>query len=62
MTRLPAILNASEEDIQLLLSAQAHIGTKNADINMLPYVFKRRPDGECRIRLSRVAWGEETTG
>jgi len=54
MTRLPAILNASEEDIQLLLSAQAHIGTKNADINMLPYVFKRRPDGIHLINVGKT--------
>lgn len=54
MTRLPAILNASEEDIQLLLSAQAHIGTKNADINMLPYVFKRRPDGIHIINVGKT--------
>jgi len=54
MSRLPAILNAQEEDIQLLLSAQAHIGTKNADINMLPYVYKRRRDGIHIINIGKT--------
>ncbi|BEI82901.1 hypothetical protein CcaverHIS002_0307690 [Cutaneotrichosporon cavernicola] len=43
--KLPAALNATEEDIQLLLAAQAHLGTKNCEKAMEPYVFKRRADG-----------------
>jgi small subunit ribosomal protein SAe len=43
---LPAALNATEEDIQQLLAAQCHIGSKNCDKAMEPYVFKRRADGE----------------
>jgi ribosomal protein S2 len=56
-TPLPAALNATEEDIQMLISAQCHIGSKNCEKAMEPYVFKRRADGEylvlclkCRIR------------
>ena len=45
-SKLPSILNPTDEDIQLLLSAQVHIGTKNCDKAMEPYVFKRRADGE----------------
>lgn len=40
------VLNPTEQDIQLLLAAQCHIGTKNATAAMKPYVFKRRPDGK----------------
>ncbi|KAK4684652.1 small subunit ribosomal protein SAe, partial [Tremellales sp. Uapishka_1] len=43
--KLPAVLQASEEDIQLLLAAQCHLGTKNCDKTMEPYVWKRRADG-----------------
>ncbi|GAA5936326.1 hypothetical protein JCM3775_006465 [Rhodotorula graminis] len=43
--RLPAALQATEEDISLLLQAQAHIGTKNVEKKMEPYVWKRRADG-----------------
>ncbi|KAJ2661617.1 structural constituent of ribosome [Coemansia sp. RSA 1200] len=45
MSHVPACLNATEEDIQLLLSAKAHLGAQNADSHMLPYVHKRRDDG-----------------
>jgi len=48
---LPAVLNATEEDIQLLLSAQCHIGSKNCDKSMEPYVWKRRADGESLSSL-----------
>jgi hypothetical protein len=45
-SKLPSILSATEEDIQLLLAAQCHLGTKNCDKKMEPYVWKRRTDGE----------------
>jgi hypothetical protein len=45
-SKLPSILSATEEDIQLLLAAQCHVGTKNCDKKMEPYVWKRRTDGE----------------
>jgi len=54
MSRLPPILLPSEEDIQLLLSAQCHIGTKNVDINMVPYVYKRRRDGIHIINIGKT--------
>ncbi|KAI7897716.1 ribosomal protein S2, flavodoxin-like domain-containing protein, partial [Cokeromyces recurvatus] len=54
MSRVPAVLNATEEDIQLLLSAQCHIGTKNANIRMTPYIFKRRADGINLINIGKT--------
>jgi ribosomal protein S2 len=45
-SKLPSVLSATEEEIQLLLAAQSHIGTKNCDKQMEPYVWKRRLDGE----------------
>lgn len=47
-SKLPSVLSATEEDIQLLLAAQCHIGTKNCDKQMEPYVWKRRADGTGR--------------
>ncbi|KAK4050854.1 structural constituent of ribosome [Microbotryomycetes sp. JL201] len=44
-TRLPAALSPTEDDISLLLSAQAHVGSKNVEKKMQPYVWKRRADG-----------------
>lgn len=46
MSRVPSALNPTEEDIQLLLSAQCHIGTKNANTRMATYIHKRRADGK----------------
>lgn len=45
LTHPPAVLASREEDIQKMLVAKAHIGSKNADFQMAPYIFKRRSDG-----------------
>ncbi len=44
-SKLPSVLSATDEEIQMLLAAQSHIGTKNCDKQMEPYVWKRRADG-----------------
>ncbi|KAI8581287.1 hypothetical protein K450DRAFT_232307 [Umbelopsis ramanniana AG] len=54
MSNVPAILNATEEDLQLLLSAQCHLGAKNATSVMSPYVYKRRNDGIHIINLGKT--------
>lgn len=41
-----------EEAIRLLVAAQAHLGTKNSDHQMRPYIFRRRVDG---INILNVA-------
>ncbi|CAE6511254.1 unnamed protein product [Rhizoctonia solani] len=53
-SKYPAALNPTEEDIQLLLSAQAHLGTKNCDKQMEPYVWKRRADGIHIINIGKT--------
>ncbi|KAF8644819.1 hypothetical protein AX16_008276 [Volvariella volvacea WC 439] len=53
-TKLPSILSATEDDISLLLAAQAHIGTKNCDKQMEPYVWKRRADGIHIINIGKT--------
>lgn len=58
--KLPAALQATEDDIQLLLAAQCHLGTKNCDKTMEPYVWKRRADGEwCSVLQSENGGGGE---
>jgi len=54
MSKLPAALAPKEEDIQLLLAAQSHIGTKNCDSHMAPYVWKRRADGIHLINIGKT--------
>jgi small subunit ribosomal protein SAe len=53
-SKLPAALSATDEDITLLLSAQSHLGTKNCDKGMIPYVYKRRPDGIHVINVGKI--------
>jgi len=53
-TKLPSVLAATEDDIQLLLSAQCHIGSKNCDKQMEPYVWKRRADGIHIINIGKT--------
>lgn len=38
-------LTTKEADIQMMLAAEVHLGTKNCDFQMERYVFKRRNDG-----------------
>lgn len=54
MSKIPAALNPTEEDISLLLAAQTHIGTKNAEKAMGPYVYKRRADGIHLLNLGKT--------
>jgi small subunit ribosomal protein SAe len=42
-------LSQKEQDIQKMLAADVHLGTKNCDFQMERYVFKRRTDGIIAI-------------
>ncbi|EIM82876.1 40S ribosomal protein S2 [Stereum hirsutum FP-91666 SS1] len=53
-SKLPSVLSATEEEIQMLLAAQCHIGTKNCDKQMEPYVWKRRSDGIHLINIGKT--------
>lgn len=46
------MLSSRTEDIKMMLAAQVHIGTRNADAQMGEYIFKRRNDG---IHILNVA-------
>ncbi|KAL3720728.1 hypothetical protein ACJRO7_005527 [Eucalyptus globulus] len=47
-------LSQKEADIQMMLAAQVHLGTKNCDFQMERYVFKRRNDGIYIINLGKT--------
>lgn len=57
--KLPSLLAAQPEDIQLMLAAQCHIGSKNCDKSMENYVWKRRADGEWRVSFTRFSQREK---
>jgi small subunit ribosomal protein SAe len=54
MSQFPASLAPKEDDIAKLLACQAHIGTRNLDISMEPYVWKRRMDGVHIINIGKT--------
>lgn len=47
-------LSQKEADIQMMLAADVHLGTKNCDFQMERYVFKRRTDGIYIINLGKT--------
>jgi small subunit ribosomal protein SAe len=54
MSKVPAIMSPTETDIQMLLAAQAHLGTKNIEKAMLPYVWKQRNDGIHVLNIGKT--------
>ncbi|KAL7274879.1 structural constituent of ribosome [Rhizina undulata] len=53
-SNLPAIFNATTQDIEMLLAAQCHIGSKNLQVHMDPYLWKTRPDGINIINIGKT--------
>lgn len=39
---LPSVFNATSQDIEMLLAAQSHLGSKNLQVHMNPYLWKTR--------------------
>ncbi len=56
---LPPAFNATAQDIEMLLSAQAHIGSKNLQVHMEPYLWKTRPDGINVINIGKTWYVKE---
>ncbi|XP_028799653.1 40S ribosomal protein SA [Neltuma alba] len=50
----PRQLSQKEADIQMMLAAEVHLGTKNCNFQMERYVFKRRNDGIYIINLGKT--------
>ena len=49
-----SILAPKEEDIQKMLAAQCHIGTRNSDHMMEEYIWRRRQDGVHIINIGKT--------
>ncbi|KAI4995031.1 hypothetical protein ZWY2020_034934 [Hordeum vulgare] len=43
----PRALSKKEQDIQMMLAADVHLGTRNCDFQMEHYAYKRHSDGEA---------------
>lgn len=51
---LPECFNATSQDIEMLLAAQCHLGSKNHQVRMEPYIWKTRPDGVNVINIGKT--------
>jgi len=51
---LPEVLQPKEEDIQMMLSAGVHTGTKNSDNSMKEYIWRRRNDGIHVLNIGKT--------
>lgn len=51
---LPSIFNATSQDIEMLLAAQCHVGSKNLQVHMNPYLWKTRADGVNVINIGKT--------
>ncbi|GKY93864.1 hypothetical protein MPSEU_000353300 [Mayamaea pseudoterrestris] len=51
---LPEILQPKEEDIQMMLSAGVHTGTRNSDSQMEEYIWRRRSDGVHILNIGKT--------
>ena len=51
---LPSIFNATAQDIEMLLAAQSHLGSRNLQVHMEPYLWKTRADGVNVINVGKT--------
>jgi small subunit ribosomal protein SAe len=51
---LPSIFNATSQDIEMLLAAQCHLGSKNLQTHMEPYLWKTRQDGVNVLNIGKT--------
>ncbi|KAF2732321.1 ribosomal protein S2 [Polyplosphaeria fusca] len=53
-SNLPAIFNPTSQDVEMLLAAQCHLGSKNLQVHMEPYLWKTRPDGINVVNIGKT--------
>ncbi|PKS12176.1 hypothetical protein jhhlp_001474 [Lomentospora prolificans] len=51
---LPPVFNATSQDIEMLLAAQCHLGSKNLQTHMEPYLYKTRVDRVNVINIGKT--------
>ncbi|EFE39491.1 hypothetical protein TRV_05889 [Trichophyton verrucosum HKI 0517] len=53
-SNLPPVFNATSQDMEMMLTAQCHLGSKNMQTHMEPYLWKTRPDGVNVINIGKT--------
>lgn len=50
----PSILNSTSQDVEMMIAAHCHMGSKNLGVHMQPYLWKRRADGVHVINVGKT--------
>ncbi|KAK5107497.1 structural constituent of ribosome [Meristemomyces frigidus] len=50
----PPSMNSTSQDVEMMLAAQCHIGSKNLQVHMEPYLWKTRPDGINILHIGKT--------
>lgn len=58
-SNLPSVFNATSQDIEMLLAAQSHLGSKNLQVHMEPYLWKTRVDGVNVLNVGKTWYVHE---
>ncbi|OQE38440.1 hypothetical protein PENCOP_c008G03635 [Penicillium coprophilum] len=53
-SQLPPVFNPTAQDIEMLLAAQCHLGSKNLQVHMEPYLWKLRADGVNVLNIGKT--------
>ncbi|CAI7596615.1 unnamed protein product [Penicillium manginii] len=53
-SQLPPVFNPTAQDIEMLLAAQCHLGSKNLQVHMEPYLWKTRADGVNVLNIGKT--------
>jgi len=54
MSQLPQALSVSEDDVSKMIATSTHLGSRNVEPAMEPYMWKRRADGVFVIDLQKT--------
>ncbi len=60
-SNLPSVFNATSQDIEMLLAAQSHLGSKNLQVHMEPYLWKTRVDGVNVLNVGKTWYVERSS-
>ncbi|KAH8907263.1 40S ribosomal protein S0 [Coniochaeta sp. PMI_546] len=53
-SNLPTVMSATSQDIEMLLAAQCHIGSRNLQTQMSSYLWKTRADGVNILNIGKT--------
>jgi small subunit ribosomal protein SAe len=60
-SQLPPVFNPTAQDIEMLLAAQCHLGSKNLQVHMEPYLWKTRADGVNVLNIGKTWYATTRT-